>query len=141
MVPIQRSTRSTRLVEANEVIRHVSSFGRRFFYSARFDRVARFEITAGGRIRFVDDFTDKRVDPFREFRWNNFSHGGTLRRLVEALAGYIDSGERIYPGHFGPWPLLSYGDLWGYGEDEMEKLRSALSGHPCIRPSNVRDAA
>lgn len=127
-----KSTKSSRIAEANQLILHVSNFGRRFFYSARFDRVAFFEITVGGRIRFVDDFTGRRVNPFREMRWENFSHGGTLKRLVADLARYIDKGERIHPGHFGPW-TLSYGDLWGYGAEEMAKVNAAIAESPCVR--------
>lgn len=133
-------TRAERLAEANEVIRHVSNFGRRFFYCARFDRIARLEITAGGRIVFVDDFTDRRVNPFREVRWKNFSHGGTLQRFVEALANYVRTGERMHPGHFGPWTML-YGDLWGYGLEEMDKVRAAVAESPCIRPRVEKEAA
>lgn len=135
-----KKTRAARLAEANEVIRHVSSFGRRFFYSARFDRTARLEITAGGRIVFVDDFTDRRVNPFREERWENFSHGGTMKALVGALANYVRTGEQMHPGHFGPWTML-YGDLWGYGLEEMDRLRAAVAGSPCIRPRVEREEA
>jgi hypothetical protein len=127
-----RSTKSSRIAEANQVLLHVATFGRRFFYSARFDRTAFFEITAGGRVRFVDDYTGRRIDPLREGRWANFSHGGTMKSFVAALGRYIEKGEQMYPGHFGPWTLL-YGDLWGYGLEEMEKVRSAIAESPCVQ--------
>jgi hypothetical protein len=127
-----KSTKSSRIAEANEVILHVSTFGRRFFYSARFCRVAFFEMTAGGRVRFVDDFTGFRVNPFHDGRWKNFSHGGTLKCLVEALADYIEKGKAIRPGHFGPWTELFGRDLWGYGIEEMDKVRAAIEQSPCV---------
>lgn len=127
-----QGTKSSRIVEVNEIIRQVSSFGRRFFYCRRFDRIAFFEQTAGGRIRFVDDFTNKRVNPFAEGRWVQFSHGGTIQALVSALATYVDKGTKVSPRHFGPWSPIIGGDLWGYGFDEMENLRAAIADSPCL---------
>ena len=125
--------KAERLADANYLILQVSMFGRRFFYNARHNRVARFEITIDGKLWFRDDYTDKRVYVAYKGRWRNFSHGGTCRRLVEDLAKYIRTGERIPAGHFGPWPeYLCDGDLWGYGKETMARLRNAMSPRDCV---------
>lgn len=57
-----------------------------------------------------------------------FSEGGTLLSLCMALRDYILHDKPIPMGHFGKWPEhLCGGDLWGYGFDEMEKVRSEVT--------------
>ncbi len=130
---ISHKTKSERLQDANYLILQVSIFGRRFFYSATHNRVAKFELTIDGKLWFRDDDTDKRIYVAYRGRWKHFSHGGTLRGLVEGLANYIRTGERIGAGHFGPWPQwVCEGDLWGYGKETMEMLRNALRPRDCV---------
>lgn len=131
--PATLLSKHQRLDEANAVIRAMAGVGRRFFYNERHDRVARFELTLDGRLWFRDDYADKRIYVAYRGRWREFSHGGTMRRLVDALAEYIRSGKRIAAGHFGPWPAwVSDGDLWGYGDEAMASLRAALAENDCI---------
>lgn len=126
-------TRSDRLAEANHLILEISAIGRRFFYSEPHDRVACFERSVDGKLWFRDDYTGRRIYVAYRGEWRHFSHGGTLRRLVEGLAGYIRTGERIPAGHFGPWPEYYFnGDLWGYGKEAMSALRGALRGNDCV---------
>jgi hypothetical protein len=135
-------TKAERIADANYLILQISMFGRRFFYNDRYDRVARFEITIDGKLWFRDDYTDERVYVAYRGHWRNFSHGGTLRRLVEALAKYIRSGERISASHFGPWPeWCCDGDPWGYGKETMAKLRSAVRPSDCVACSPRAEAA
>ena len=58
-------------------------------------------------------------------KWKGFSHGGTLKALVQYLKRYIWDGEKLPAGSLGPWP--HYGDegLWGYGEDMMAIMELA----------------
>lgn len=127
-------TKAERLADANELILQISMHGRKFFYSPLRNRVARFEISLDGKLWFRDDWTGGRVYVAYRGRWRNFSHGGTLRRLVEDLAAYIRTGERISSAHLGPWPeWVNGGDLWGYGSDAMEALRDAAQALDCVR--------
>lgn len=126
-------TKAERLADANYLILQISMFGRRFFYYERGNRVARFEYSIDGKLWLRDEYTDKRVYVAYRGNWRNFSNGGTLRRLIEALALYIRTGERIPAGHLGPWPdHYCDGDLWGYGKEEMARLRGAAWSRDCV---------
>lgn len=126
--------KAERIADVNYLILQISMFGRRFFYSKRFNRVAKFEVTMDGRLWFRDDYTDKRIYVAYKGHWRGFSHGGTLRRLVDDMAKYIGTGELIPAGHFGPWPdyIGGDGDLWGYGLDTMLMLRNAIKPRKCV---------
>ncbi|MBZ9852841.1 hypothetical protein LB566_03465 [Mesorhizobium sp. CA13] len=126
-------TKTQRIADANYLILTISIYGRRFFYSPCFNRVARFETTIDGKLWFRDEYTDKRIYVAYRGRWRHFSNGGTLQRIVEDLARYIRTGERVPAGHFGPWPqYICDGDLWGYGEETMTTLRRALLPRDCV---------
>ena len=130
------STRRQRLTHANELIAAISRHGRRFFYYEGHDRVARFEIDLAGRLWLRDDYTGRRIYIAYRGNWRQFSHGGTLRRLVEATALYIRQGKPVPAGHFGPWPQwLCEGDLWGYGREAMATLRAEIAASPCLTRS------
>jgi hypothetical protein len=128
-------TRAERMAHVNEVICHVAAHGRRFFYYDRHDRTAAFELTASGRVRFRDECTDLLVDTGRERRWNpqRFSGGGTMQRLVAALGNYVSKGVKVDKRHFGPWADWKCdGDVWGYGFEEMQKVREGIAGSDVI---------
>ena len=130
-----------RLDEANELIRHISRHGRRFFYSRQFDRVARFEMGLDGKVWFRDEYTDKRVYLAYKGRWRGFTNGGTLRRLVEDLYRYIRTGQQAPRVHLGPWASwVCDGDLWGYGREAMDALRLETAGSPCLTPPKAKAA-
>lgn len=134
-------TRRQRIEAANEVIFQVASFGRRFFYNETHDRVARFEQSLDGKLWFRDDYTNKLCYTAYRYNWRNFSHGGTMRSLIDALAHYIRTGEPISRGYFGPWrKIFCNGDLWGYGDDAMQSLRAAIAESPALSaPSSSGD--
>ncbi|BBK30271.1 hypothetical protein STHU_09050 [Allostella humosa] len=128
-------TRTERAAHANAVIEEIAKVGRRFFWSEEHQRVSRFDFDTGGRLILVDRETGRNVHVTQREGWHNFSEGGTLRAVVEALAGYIREGVQINPRYFGPWPAyICDGDLWGYGE-AMAPLRAALAANPALRPS------
>lgn len=128
--------KAERIKDANYLILQISMFGRRFFYNAKHNRVARFEVTLDGKLWLRDDYTDRRVYVAYKGRWRYFSHGGTMRRLVEDLAHWIRTGEPIcYEAHFGPWPhYLCEGDLWGYGHEVMVTFRKSILPRKCVTP-------
>ncbi|MBY3432822.1 hypothetical protein HFN89_01360 [Rhizobium laguerreae] len=130
-----KQTRAERIVHANELIRHIAAHGRRFFHYGSVDRTAAFELTDSSRVRFRDECTGLLVDTGREGRWNpqKFSGGGTMQRLVAALGRYVSKGEKIDKRHFGPWAeWMADGDLWGYGFEEMQKVREGIAGSDCV---------
>lgn len=120
----------TRIENANQVLCVISSHGRRFFWSEKHNRVSRF-IGTTTAVHYVDHWTGSIIDTAADKDWHGFTNGGTLRGLVEALAHYIRTGDPISSGHFGPWDYCR-GDLWGYGQEEMEKVRRDLSSNPAI---------
>ena len=125
-----------RLAIANEVILCVARHGRKFFSSHGDERVqnyperfSHFEYGDGlkPRLKFRDKYTWKLIDISQPHRWRGFSDGGTLRAIVEMLAGYIVRGKPI-SNHFGPWHKdLCGGDLWGYGIPAAEAMRAEMN--------------
>lgn len=149
--------KQARAAEANRVVEAISNHGRRFFYcgpgsdpsegGARAKkcpegRVARFEVDERGAIWFRDDYSWERIYVAYEGRWKRFSHGGTLKSLVQALRDYIRTGEPIAPGWFGPWDeWIARGDLWGYGVEEMERLRAVIRTLPAVAAPRAPEPA
>jgi hypothetical protein len=126
-------TKYHRVDDANTVIRAIASHGRRFFYSPDYDRYGRFMIDLTGSIRFIDDHTGSRVRIVKGGKWRGFHNGGTCRAIVEALAEYIRTGKTMSRGFFGPWPdWINDGDMWGYGAEEMEKVRRDAFASPAV---------
>jgi hypothetical protein len=129
-----------RLEQVNAIIQVIGSHGRRFL-SENSDRrepvadpfFAYFTVDQRNEIWFVDRYSRKPI-LIRHRDWEGFSDGGTLRSLVEHFARYIYGGAKIETKLFGPWPTwICGGDPWGYGADEMERVRrgvaALLEGH------------
>ena len=117
------TTKQERATIVNAMICVIGSRGRRFFYSKTKDRFAIIEVDSRGRVFWHDDYTGSRIYTHRNHRWDGFSHGGTLRNLVEHFRDYIMTGKPLKHG-FGPWPdTFCDGDLWGYGKDAMQHVR------------------
>ena len=131
-------TREERLNHANDLIRIISDHGRRFFFDKKSQRVAKMQFDARGRIWFVDDHSDKAVYVYRSGfgnSWNGFTHGGTLRSLVEALRDYIVSGERLSLEYIAPERLIAGSNIWGYSADAAKAVREAVYKLPIIQKS------
>lgn len=112
-----------RLAQANALIAVIASNGRRFFRHK--DRIAHMELRAG-RIYFVDDFSGKAIYTHKTSfgnRWRGFSHGGTMRSLVEHLRDYITTGQLLPRWIIAPPYSSQPGDIWGYGA-AAESVRS-----------------
>lgn len=117
-------TPDERLVAANRLIQFISECGHRHFWEPRSGRVAALELDSRGLVYFVDACTEVRIYTHHLFEWKGFSHGGTLRTLIERLRDFIRDGGQIYERTLGPWPKCRRGpDPWGYGHD-MEQVRA-----------------
>jgi hypothetical protein len=141
-----------RLEHANALIKIIASHGRRFFWHrgsivwnegtkaptfVPADRYAQFELRKG-RVYFVDEYTGKAIYTHRTVLgngWRGFSHGGTLRALVEDMRDYILNATPI-----PRWKIViqqrSKNDLedniWGYDVEAALAVRAAAYALPII---------
>lgn len=127
--------KAERLVHVNALIKTISDYGRRFFYSEKNNVVAKLSIWRDGHIYFIDDYTLKAVYTAYHGRWSGFSHGGTLRSLIEALANYVRTGNRLSIDWIGPERMcITDGNIWGYAPDEIAKCRAEALNNPAVLP-------
>lgn len=133
-----------RLADANALIKIISDHGRRFFFYRDKDsgkeRVSYFLFDNGGRVRYVDEYSGQIIFPYKTGfgnRWRGFSHGGTLRYLVEALADYIRVGDQLHRESMGP--QMSYGDMWGYGDEAIAAVREAAYKLPIFPAEDIKE--
>jgi len=114
-----------RIETANKMLDAIASTGRKFFRHN--GEVCRLELGKRDRIFFVDSYSRGRIYTHYKGRWKDFTHGGTLKGLVEQLRDYVATGKLLKLRTFGKWPQwVCDGDLWGYGED-MESVREAAA--------------
>lgn len=137
--------RQARVAEANALIELIASHGRQFFryrgraeYNAKdknttwypANRVARFELR-NGRLYYVDEYSQRAVYLQRTgFRnaWFGFTHGGTLRALVESMRDYILDGTPV-----PRWQIVIQqrdangleNNIWGYDVASAQAVRAA----------------
>lgn len=136
------STKQERLQHANDLIKAIGSHGRRFFYSAERDAFACLELR-NGRVWWIDDYMGRCVFTHRTTftnGWRGFSHGGTLRSLVEDMRDYITHGTPI-----PRWKIViqrlsaaddDLGDnVWGYSEEAARAVRAAAYALPICGPA------
>lgn len=97
----------------------IANCGRRFFWSASQQRLARMEMDPRGRLWWVDDYSGKRIYMHTPdyARWRGFTHGGTLRSLAEGVRDFVMRGERLSSSYFRP---DGGGRHWGYGDDILK---------------------
>lgn len=114
-------TREERVEIVNQIIKEISSRGRRFFYCERFDRVSHIKIKHK-RLYFVDDYSGKDIYLHRPdgYPLKGFTHGGTLRGLVNDMKEYIMTGE--YTNHNNGYGGL-YCHHWGYPQEDMTAIQ------------------
>jgi hypothetical protein len=123
-----------RMRQINKLISVIASCGRKFYsYNGT---VAEFKIWGNGRLYFVEPYGRNLLPCYSKpdshrwntHRWGRFGGGGTLKAMTKSFAAYILTGATVPAHHFGPWPEWYCGnpnDLWGYGDEAMEKVRSA----------------
>lgn len=119
------TTKRQRCDQVNQAIRIIAAHGRRFFYCQSVDAFASMEVDDKGRIWFVDDYSHKRIYTHRPSyaRWRGFSHGGTLRNLVERFRDFIRTGKPVHPGYLGQ-EREDGSNIWGYEPDAMAIVRA-----------------
>ncbi|MCA7945606.1 hypothetical protein [Burkholderia vietnamiensis] len=130
------STKQERVEHANALIRAIAAHGRRFFYSKTNDRYARLELDGRGRVWFIDDYREARIYTHKAGCWNRmgFSHGGTLKSLVERMRDYVMNGWQLPRGAIAP----SY---WGYSIETAAATRGAAFELPIMAPVPVESDA
>jgi len=112
-----------RLENVNAFIKVIGDHGRRFFYNSKSDRYAHMEIDKRGRAWFVDDYTEERIYTHYSGEWRGFSHGGSLRSLVQVFRNHIKQGTKINAHFFTCRSWVGGGHPWGYSSDSLEVLR------------------
>jgi hypothetical protein len=115
-------TQETRLHNVNEFIRFIGDHGRRFFYHK--GTYAHMTIDLRGRVWFVDDYTEERIYTHRSGHWRGFSHGGTLRNLVEVFRDHIKKGVQIHPSYLTTKSWMGSEHPWGYPNDSLKILHA-----------------
>lgn len=125
-----------RLEHANQLINIIAAHGRRFFFDQHSGRTAELFIGKRGRIWLADEYTGKLIYTHKTTwtnKWRGFSHGGTLRGLVEMMRDYIITGSPIPAWYIGPERRqLTDGNIWGYAPDAMQAVRDAAVKLPII---------
>ena len=135
------ATKQERVEHANQLIRIIGSHGRRFFYHAPENRFARMELR-NGRVYFIDDYSDRAIYTHpvpTGSRWPGFSHGGTLRALVEDMRDYITKGNPVRPWTIAPQYCYAEGNVWGYDEQAAKAVRDAANQLPIVGPQPCGD--
>lgn len=116
--------RLARVDKVNDLVHIIADRGHRFFYNEKKNAYARMYMDVRGRLWWQDDYTDKLIYLHYKYWKRGFSHGGTMRQVVNMLKRYVLTGVPLPPHIFGPWSeTLCNGDLWGYGKDNMEIIR------------------
>lgn len=134
-------SKDERLKHANHLISIIASCGRRFFFDGNTERVAFMHRSPDGKIYFCDARTGTLIythrTPFSN-KWRGFSHGGTLRGLVEMMRDYISKGTQIDEWYLG-LPRDDGTNTWGYPQEDIERVRSAAKHLPIIKPEQSND--
>lgn len=122
--------RQERVDHANALIQAISNHGRRFFWSKSGQKVAQLSVDTNGKIWWTDDYQGTRVCIEKvggyEHRWRGFSHGGTLKNLVQMMRDYIKTGQQIHFGYVAQ-------ECWGYDEEATLAVQNATAALPILR--------
>jgi hypothetical protein len=132
-----------RCEQVNQAIQIIASHGRRFFFSESKQTYASMQVDYRGKVWLIDDYSQKRIythpTPWGG-RWKGFSHGGTLKDLVEQFRDYICTGKQINSAYLGLQRSWDESNTWGYHADSMREVREQAGLLPVFRPT-VQEAA
>lgn len=122
-------TAHERLAHANALITAISEHGRKFF--RHHDRVSQMQLDQEGRVWFLDMYRSKFIDTHQSGRWEGFSHGGTLRGLVEQIRDYVVDGTYLSSWIICPERIREEdGNIWGYSKEDAAALRAICATMP-----------
>lgn len=133
---MSREVKLERLAHANTLVKVISNSGRRFFWNEKDQRLAKLELDDRGRVWWIDDYRGARVFTHQtsiSSRWMGFSHGGTLRSLVEAMRDYIVHGKQIDGWRIATPQLYGNGNIWGYSDADAKAVRTQAFELPIIK--------
>lgn len=111
-----RKAQVERMKKVNELIEVIASIDNRFFYTDKYDRVAKF-VEGKTTTLWFEEYTGKIISITDENR-NKFTHGGTLWRLVNDFKLWILTGDYEEKGYWG----LNSIRHWGYSDDGVAKV-------------------
>jgi hypothetical protein len=110
--------RLQRIIAANEFIQVIANCGRQFFRNTGAGHDAYLTLNARANIVWLyDDYTGARINTAKDGQWDGFSHGGTLKGLVESLRDFVLKGSNMRYGYFQPEMDNGFNNPWGYGAD------------------------
>lgn len=126
----QQAARYVRLAEVNQLIIAISESGRKFFRNKADDFVSSMYLK-NNVVYFIDYYTKKHIRTDRD-RFEGFTSGGTLERLVRSFADYILNDCKL--------PLYAIGmyrsdstNIWGYDPEALEQLRNKVRTLPIFK--------
>ena len=103
---------------ANEFIQAIASCGRRFFQDRGAGHAGFLSMNPRGTIVwFHDDYTGQQINIAKEGDWAGFSHGGTLKGLLQSIGRHVLTGSLLRHGYFQPVMDNGFKNPWGYEED------------------------
>lgn len=130
-----------RIQHVNDLVKIISSYGRRFFFHAGTGMTARMLMDQRGRLWWQGEYTGELIFTHKTTwtnRWRGFSHGGTLRDLVEMMRDYVLNGEPLPSWVIGPERrLLTDGNIWGYPPEYMQVVRDKAMLLPIIAAEGI----
>lgn len=137
----QAQLRAQRCSNANEFIQVIANCGRNFFADKGAGHDAYLSLNARNNIVwFHDYYTGARINTAKDGRWEGFTSGGTLKGLVESLAGYVLHGNSLRYGYFQPTMPNGFKNPWGYGDDILQ-VRDAGVRLGLITPPAAQEAS
>lgn len=137
------TAKQSRAEQVNQVIRIIGNHGHRALYNERLGTYAKVEVDPRGRVWLHDESTRARIyvhpTPW-ENSWPGFSHGGTLRGLIEAFCEFIRTGVPVSPYFLGLERQTSEGgNVWGYDDVSMQAVRKLAGAIPVFKQQQMQD--
>jgi hypothetical protein len=116
---MELNSRAYRVKICNAIVQEISRRGRNFFHHK--GRTARFELSARGRLFWVDEYKGDNVNVYNKVTGRKkFTNGGTMWALVLDMVDFIQQGKYSNHNH-------GYGGLycphWGYPEEDMQAIQ------------------
>lgn len=137
--------RADRCRAANEFIQAIAGCGRHFFRDRGAGHNGFLSLNPRGTIVwFHDDYTGQRINIAKEREWTGFSHGGTLKGLLQSIGRHVLTGSLLRHGYFQPVMNNGFENPWGYEEDILlvgaAGIRLGVVSAPAERAVTLQEA-